>query len=171
MSAPNEGGCSICARIQAIGEGRHPRFIAELGSGFVCLGDHQLYPGYCLFLCKNHVRELPELEDDSCRLFLWEMSRLAGAIIAACGPRKLNYEMLGNQDAHLHWHLFPRYPDDPHPLRPVWPDIEASARLHPAAPLGIDPVLNPDDEAMKHRILEQLRRSDVSMVRTFVPVK
>jgi len=148
--------CSICKRIELIDQGLYPRFIAELESGFVCLGDHQLYPGYCLFLCKDHVRELPRLNDDRCRLYLWEMSRLARAILSACSPRKLNYEMLGNQDAHLHWHLFPRYQNDSQPHKPVWSAIDEFTRLHPAAPLGLDPHLSPEDEAMKLRILEQL---------------
>ncbi len=167
MSGSASSACSICARIAAIRAGRHPRFIAELESGYVCLGDHQLYPGYCLFLCKEHVRELPELDDELCRRFLWEMSRLARAILAVCSPRKLNYEMLGNQDAHLHWHLFPRYADDPHPLRPVWADIEAHTRLHPSAPLGLDAALSPADEVMKERILEQLRQVDLAIIRAF----
>ena len=38
----------------------------------------------------------------------------------AFAPRKLNYELLGNSVAHLHWHLFPRHADDPNPQWPVW---------------------------------------------------
>ena len=48
------------------------------------------------------------------------MSTLARAIAAAFRPRKLNYELLGNTVPHLHWHLFPRYDDDPSPGRPTW---------------------------------------------------
>ncbi|MCE9558985.1 MAG: hypothetical protein K8R88_08540 [Armatimonadetes bacterium] len=33
---------------------------------------------------------------------------------------KLNYEALGNQCHHLHWHVFPRYTDEPSPWEPVW---------------------------------------------------
>jgi diadenosine tetraphosphate (Ap4A) HIT family hydrolase len=33
---------------------------------------------------------------------------------------KLNYELLGNQIAHIHWHLIPRRADDPAPQAPVW---------------------------------------------------
>lgn len=164
MSTP---ACAICARLEAVRENRHPRFIAELESGVVCLGDHQLYPGYCLFLSRVHLRELPDLPDEQCRLFLWEMSRLAQSILYVCRPRKLNYEMLGNQDAHLHWHLFPRYADDPNPLKPVWADVNAHLQTQPAAPLGLDPELRPEDLAMKTRILYHLRQSEVTVVRAF----
>lgn len=27
-------------------------------------------------------------------------------------PDKMNYELLGNGDSHIHWHLFPRYNGD-----------------------------------------------------------
>jgi diadenosine tetraphosphate (Ap4A) HIT family hydrolase len=45
---------------------------------------------------------------------------LAAAIEGCFSPRKLNYELLGNQVPHLHWHLFPRYASDPEVLKPVW---------------------------------------------------
>ena len=45
------------------------------------------------------------------------MCLLARAIETAFRPHKLNYELLGNQVPHLHWHLFPRYADDPDALQ------------------------------------------------------
>lgn len=63
--------------------------------------------------------------------FFEEMIYLARSIAAAFTPRKLNYELLGNQTPHLHWHLFPRYSDDPGLLEPVWLAIE-TARHDPS---------------------------------------
>jgi diadenosine tetraphosphate (Ap4A) HIT family hydrolase len=40
----------------------------------------------------------------------------------------LNYELLGNQVPHLHWHLFPRYRDDPEALKPVWLALDRAER-------------------------------------------
>ena len=40
--------------------------------------------------------------------FLEEMSVVAQAVASAFGADKMNYELLGNGDTHLHWHLFPR---------------------------------------------------------------
>jgi diadenosine tetraphosphate (Ap4A) HIT family hydrolase len=36
----------------------------------------------------------------------------------------MNYELLGNQVPHLHWHLFPRYAGDAEHLKPVWVALE-----------------------------------------------
>ena len=44
--------------------------------------------------------------------FLEEMSLAAQAVSAAFGAEKMNCELLGNGDAHLHWHLFPRVAGD-----------------------------------------------------------
>lgn len=40
-------------------------------------------------------------------LFLQEMSIVAEAASKAFGAEKMNYELLGMGDSHLHWHLFP----------------------------------------------------------------
>ena len=44
--------------------------------------------------------------------FLEEMSAVAEAVSKAFGAEKMNYELLGNGDSHLHWHLFPRKDGD-----------------------------------------------------------
>jgi len=54
------------------------------------------------------------------RFFLQEMSLVAEAVFNAFKPVKMNYELLGNSDSHLHWHLFPRHQNDPLPRGPVW---------------------------------------------------
>jgi diadenosine tetraphosphate (Ap4A) HIT family hydrolase len=48
------------------------------------------------------------------------MSQVAEAVFKAFKPDKLNYEMLGNAEPHLHWHIFPRYMSDPNFTRPIW---------------------------------------------------
>ncbi|MDH3599097.1 MAG: HIT family protein, partial [Candidatus Tectomicrobia bacterium] len=49
-----------------------------------------------------------------------DMLRVATALATAFKPRKMNYELLGNTEAHLHWHLVPRYDWDSNPQRPIW---------------------------------------------------
>lgn len=55
------------------------------------------------------------------------MSIVAEAVFRAFKPAKLNYELLGNTDSHLHWHIFPRHADDLMPSRTVW-NIEKETR-------------------------------------------
>ena len=113
------GNCLICNKIDMIKRGVNPYFVAELKTGFVVMGDHQYFEGYTLFLCKQHKTELHELPDDLKQTFLLEMSRVAEAVYRAFSPDKLNYELLGNRDAHLHWHIFPRRLTELNPRKPV----------------------------------------------------
>lgn len=41
-----------------------------------------------------------------------EMVEVAKAVKNAFNAEKMNYECLGQGDAHLHWHLFPRISGD-----------------------------------------------------------
>lgn len=111
--------CAVCERINRIQKRQNPYFVMELPSGYVVIGDFQYYRGYTVFLSKIHASELHELSKAQRQQFLVDMALVAEAVYKAFQPRKLNYELLGNVDSHLHWHLFPRYADEPDPQNPV----------------------------------------------------
>lgn len=104
--------CLICDRISMIKEGNNQYFVKELDTGYVVIGDHQYFKGYTLFLCKLHKSELSMLDREFKQRFLEEMAIVAEAVQNATGAEKINYEMLGNGDSHMHWHLFPRRHND-----------------------------------------------------------
>lgn len=104
--------CFICDRIEMIKQGTNPYFVKELETGYVVIGDNQHFKGYTLFLCKYHKNELFELDKDFKLKFLEEMSVVGQAVAQAFQAEKINYELLGNSDSHLHWHLFPRVSGD-----------------------------------------------------------
>ena len=118
--------CEIGDRIKLIKEGANPFFVRELSTGYAVIGDHQHFYGYTLFLCKEHKKELHYLAPDIKIKFLEEMSIVQEAAAKAFKAKKMNCELLGNRDAHLHWHLFPRRKDDMIKYRadgssgPVW---------------------------------------------------
>ena len=100
--------CLICQRIEWIKAGENPYFVKELETGYVVIGDHQYFKGYTLFLAKEHVTELHHMENSVKFRFLEEMSLVQEAVAKAFEAEKMNIELLGNGDAHAHWHLFPR---------------------------------------------------------------
>ncbi len=112
--------CLICKRIELIRKCKNKFFVKELTSGYIVLGDHQYYKGYTLFLSKVHTSELHNLKPKNRTQFLEDMALVAEAVYKAFKPKKLNYELLGNTDSHLHWHIFPRYEYDTRPDVPVW---------------------------------------------------
>ena len=112
--------CLICKRIEMIKNNENQYFVKELETGYVVLGDHQRFKGYTLFLCKEHVTELHHLDHNFKMKYLEEMSLVAEAVQKAFNAEKMNYELLGNGDTHVHWHLFPRNMGDTPQKGPVW---------------------------------------------------
>ena len=106
--------CLICDRIEMIKNGTNPYFVKELDTGYVVVGDNQHFYGYTLFLYKKHgnITELFHLDKAEKIRFLEEMSIVAEAVSKAFKAEKMNYELLGMGDAHLHWHLYPRVSGD-----------------------------------------------------------
>lgn len=109
----------IQKRIEMIKNGTNPFFVGELHTGYIVVGDHQKFRGYTLFLSKSNKTELHQLDRETKIDFLEEMSLVAECVFNAFKPDKINYELLGNGDPHMHWHIFPRYKDDG-VKGPVW---------------------------------------------------
>ena len=134
----SEADCVFYAVISALQQResfQHPTFgalyrkIEALPASIAILGHDQYYPGYTLVISKIHATELYQLPERESTQYFKDMLRVAKAIAAAFRPRKLNYELLGNTVAHLHWHLFPRYEGDPNPTRPIWEHTHAPKTL------------------------------------------
>lgn len=104
--------CDMCKVIEQIKRGENPWFVKEFETGYLILGWNQHFYGYCLFICKQHVVELFDLDIDYRTKYMQEMVVAAEAVKKAFNADKINYECLGNGDAHLHWHIFPRKSGD-----------------------------------------------------------
>jgi len=98
----------------------NPYFVCELETGYVVIGDHQHFYGYTLFLYKDHITELHYIPSKAQQKHLEELALVYKAVFNAFKPEKMNCELLGNGDAHMHWHLFPRNSGDTPQKGPVW---------------------------------------------------
>jgi diadenosine tetraphosphate (Ap4A) HIT family hydrolase len=114
------GVCGICAIIDRIRAGTFADWVAEMPRSWLILGDAQFYRGYCLLLAKHHVTELHAMPRGEAHEVLDEVLAVGRTLAEVLKHLKLNYECLGNQEPHVHWHIFPRYLDDPMRLGPVW---------------------------------------------------
>jgi diadenosine tetraphosphate (Ap4A) HIT family hydrolase len=117
MDAPE---CLFCRRLAELATLPAGEVVWEFPHSVALLGWWQYYHGYCILVARTHATELNELPDGERRAYFDEMCLLARAIAEFARPHKLNYEMLGNQVRHLHWHIFPRSTKDPDVLKPVW---------------------------------------------------
>jgi diadenosine tetraphosphate (Ap4A) HIT family hydrolase len=120
--------CPFCRKLLSVKELPPEDVVWQFPHSVALLGPWQFYRGYCILVARNHATELSGLDDAGRRAYLDEMCLLAGAIEECFRPHKLNYELLGNQVPHLHWHLFPRSADDPEALKPVWLALDRAER-------------------------------------------
>src|SRR5262245_15910397 len=120
--------CPFCDKLSARSELPGDEVVWQFAHSVALLGPWQFYHGYCVLVARTHTTELSRLSPDERRAYLDEMCLLAAAIEAAFRPHKLNYELLGNQVPHLHWHLFPRSATDPDALKPVWLALDRAER-------------------------------------------
>jgi diadenosine tetraphosphate (Ap4A) HIT family hydrolase len=86
----------------------------------VILANEADHPGFCQVVLSRHVKEMTDLpEADRTRLM-----RIVFAVEAAqralLAPDKVNLASFGNMVPHVHWHVIPRFVDDPHFPNPTW---------------------------------------------------
>lgn len=117
--------CPLCqASSKAEREGR---LLARLERCDVLLAETQGSPGWCVLVTREHVEHLDTLAIGMQAAIFAEVALVARAIRAVFpesgiggGPPRINYECLGNQVPHVHWHVIPRHADDPGPRDVVW---------------------------------------------------
>ncbi len=112
----------IHRRVEAAQQGANPTVICRVKSGWVVLGDVQFLPGYSLLLPDPVVADLNALSMRDRTTFLQDMTLLGDALLTVTGAARINYEILGNSEAALHAHVFPRFSTEPEEQqqKPVW---------------------------------------------------
>lgn len=82
--------------------------------------DGAAYPGFCRVVWNAHIKELTDLSAADRQTFMDAVFTLETALRTALQPEKMNVASLGNLTPHLHWHVIPRYRNDPAFPKPVW---------------------------------------------------
>jgi diadenosine tetraphosphate (Ap4A) HIT family hydrolase len=67
-----------------------------------------------------HVKEMTDLSEDDRLRFMEVVFAVESVLREQLAPAKINLASLGNVVPHLHWHVIPRYADDPHFPQPIW---------------------------------------------------
>jgi len=99
----------------------YPPLVARLRSGWVVMGERQVFTGYCLLLPDPVVPHLNALGAEGRERFLADMALVGDAIMVATSALRINYAMFGNVEPALHAHLFPRFADEPAATRTAHP--------------------------------------------------
>ncbi len=112
----------IHRRVQLCNAVNFDQAVCRLSSGWVVMGDVQIFEGYCLLLPDPVVPHLNALSAVKRKEFLYEMSVVGDVLLELTNAVRINYEMLGNVEPALHAHIFPRYESEPADLKlkPAW---------------------------------------------------
>ena len=119
--------CELCERIggELLWQGERCRVVYVEEPG---------YPGFCRVIWEAHVKEMTDLSPDD-RMHLMEVVFAVEAVLREqLDPEKVNLATLGNVVPHIHWHVIPRYTDDPHFPQPIWAQAQRpldARRTHP----------------------------------------
>ncbi len=113
--------CVFCDKIKEIKRtGSCNDFIAELKNSYVILAFGQYFKGYCILFTKDHKEHLEKLPEKRQKDLYSDVIKAAAAINKVFKPARMNYENLGNITHHIHWHIIPRYKNDPNKKQPIW---------------------------------------------------
>lgn len=102
----------------------------------VVRADEADYPGFLRVILNAHVKEMTDLPAAGQQALMRVVFAAETALRAVMAPAKVNLASLGNVVPHLHWHVIPRFTDDPHFPNPVW-----GAKLRDA-PHAVPPSLD-----------------------------
>lgn len=115
MTTP-ESACELCH-----GDGGRLLFRCALWRVVAVDGpEGEAFPGFCRVVWNEHVRELTDLSASDREGFMNAVFRVEAALRESLNPHKMNVASLGNLTPHLHWHVIPRFADDPAFPKPIW---------------------------------------------------
>ena len=99
----------------------------------IVLADEPDYPGFLRVILNAHVKEMTDLAASDRMEIMRVVFAAEAALRQVMRPDKINLASLGNVVPHLHWHVIPRFTDDPHFPNPIWGGRRRNAP-HASAP-------------------------------------
>lgn len=86
----------------------------------ILLAPEPLFPGFCRVVWNKHETEVTDLSVSD-RMYLMSLVFVVEeGLRKLLSPKKVNLASLGTIVPHVHWHVIPRFTDDPNYPEPVW---------------------------------------------------
>ena len=85
------------------------------------------YPGTTRVVLNRHVAEMTDLQEREQQRVMRAVLCVERVMRDTLNPDKVNLAALGNMVAHLHWHVIPRWKDDPHFPQAIWAALPEAA--------------------------------------------
>lgn len=125
----SQNDCIFCQTTPETTEPLHE--ICKLTAGTLYLTHNQAYRGRCVLVFnRRHACGLEQLDAAEYLALMQNLKQSADVIAQAMQPDHMNYAALGNVVPHLHFHLVPRFRDDPRWGKSIWSDHEKEAEFY-----------------------------------------
>ena len=107
------GTCPLCAL--------RPDQLLWSGAGIQVLAvTDSPFPGYTRVIWQEHVAEMTDLPEEQRQAIMAAVYVVEQTQRTLLGTAKINLAQFGNQVPHLHWHIIPRWRDDPYFPDSAW---------------------------------------------------
>lgn len=131
-------GCPLC-------EGPGGTLVWQGARYRVIRADEVGFPAFYRLVWSAHVTEFSDLSAADRQACTEGVAAIEQALRAHLQPTKVNLATLGNQVAHLHWHVIARFAGDSHFPGPVWAPAQRERDLaHEAAVQALLPAVEAD---------------------------
>lgn len=124
----NTPHCALCASDGGTLVWRGPTFR-------VILAEEPGYPGFTRVIWNDHVAEMTDLVSADRDLLMRAVFLVEAEQRAHLRPDKINLASLGNMVPHVHWHVIPRWRDDPAFPDAVWAPSRRASQARANAPI------------------------------------
>lgn len=111
--------CAFCTILR---NKQNPTWVVDLTYGSIFLNLNQSYWGRCLYVPFEHYRDLSVIDHEDYMNYNHEVLLASNTIRNSVKADLVNIAMLGNKVAHVHWHIIPRFENDPNWGNPPWPN-------------------------------------------------
>lgn len=95
------------------------------------------YPAFYRVIANRHVAEFSDLPQAARQRCVELVAAVEGALRQQLAPTKINLASLGNQVAHLHWHVVARFDWDARFPQPIWGRAEREVDPPPRERLAV----------------------------------
>ena len=103
------------------GISEHMFEVSKLSVSTLYLDKIQTYRGHCVLVFDpRHVTRIDELSPDEWQHMSQDILTAEKALLRSMHPDHINVASIGQVVAHLHWHIIPRYIEDPRWGGPIW---------------------------------------------------
>ena len=113
--------CKFCDLLK---ENNNETFICKMGYGSLYLNINQIFRGRSIYIFHEHIKDVTFIDIDKFADVDREIIIVSKVLKKIFKPQLMNVASLGNHVQHLHWHIIPRYSDDPNWGNPPWPHGE-----------------------------------------------